>query len=938
MRMRLIQVLTIVLVGGAAWAASHDRYYYSGKTAIPLVVDEQRVAVRGSAASVAIEGWAPQEDAGGIAGWTVLRAADAGADVREAVAAVAAGAPQSFVTPVFIDEWGEALLLTRQVIVGFEAGVDAETQAAVLAPLGVSIAADYAGLPDTHLVQAESRNGWDVLAATNRIAERQEVRFAEPDFAFTARRSSTPPNDTLFGIQWALENTGQDGGTAGFDVRAREAWEVTLGDPNIILVVLDVGVQLDHPDLFVALAQDFTTDAGDGGPQNECDIHGTWVAGSIGALRDNGLGVSGLAPGCTIATARIGISNTPTCTLSWSGQLSWTLDALTWAESIGARITNNSNAYNVTSTPIREKYEQLRTLGMVHFASAGNDDDTGSTWPARLAAVNSVAATNRNGERAFFSNFGSSIFVAAPGEDVFTTDRTGTDGKVDDDYASVDGTSFASPLAAAAAGLILSILPDHTAAEVESAIRLSAADLGVTNLGGGLLDARAALELAAVIDSWIQLADVATPPAVSNAAMTYDPVRAESLLFGGLAGFSSSRETWAWDGGWSRRATTGPAPRFGHAMVYDAARDQTVLFGGFVGASGVNDTWVWDGTAWSLLGPSCFPPPRYLHAMAYDAARGEVVLFGGIVNGTDNAETWVFDGATWTQRLVAGPSARSYHAMTYDAARERVVLYGGASGSDETWVWEGAAWSLVSTEGPGERERHVLAYDAERERVLTFGGIRGADELVDTWEWDGLTWRIVSDLGPVGRSAAASTFDAARGLVLLFGGFTDAQLLGDTWAWRVTPPEIVQQPDDARVFVGQAATFDVVAEGLGPVTFQWLRDGAPLSDDATYTGSETDTLTVSNVTPELGGSFAVVVTDLRRSIESETAVLSITAFPPGDMNCDGLVNAADIGGFVDAIVGSYDVPGCSAQQADTNGDGAVNAGDIESFVAAVIGG
>ena len=176
------------------------------------------------------------------------------------------------------------------------------------------------------------------------------------------------------------------------------------------------------------------------------------------------------------------------------------MDAIDHAVSIGARVTNNSNQYAIASGAIESAYAQSRAMGLVHFASAGNFAVRVSTYPASLPTVNSIGAVDRTGSLASFSNFGTTLFATAPGEEIITTDRVGSDGQAEGDYTAVDGTSFASPYAAGVAALVLSLDPSLEAAEVEAILAETAADYGAPGFdavfGWGLLNARAAVERA----------------------------------------------------------------------------------------------------------------------------------------------------------------------------------------------------------------------------------------------------------------------------------------------------------------------------------------------------------------------------------------------------------------------------------------------------------
>ena len=171
-----------------------------------------------------------------------------------------------------------------------------------------------------------------------------------------------------------------------------------------------------------------------------------------------------------------------------------------------------------------------------------------------------------------------------------------------------------------------------------------------------------------------------------GAALAYDSLRQQVIMFGGLDGsyFAETRE-WRVESSCScrvwqlRSPAVSPSGRSFHAMAYDRRRDRIVLFGGTRGSSlGFGDTWEWDGTTWALRSPAQSPPPRFNHVMAFDSARARIVLFGGISGATTLNDVWEWDGTTWSVRSTAQPPAgRVRSAMTFDPLRGNLVVFGG---------------------------------------------------------------------------------------------------------------------------------------------------------------------------------------------------------------------------------------------------------------------
>jgi subtilisin family serine protease len=396
-------------------------------------------------------------------------------------------------SPVFVDTLGGPLIPTPVILMQFNHNPSLKQVNALLHELDadpVNVQA-WSALPGSYKVTSRSKNGFDIIAQANALSQRSDVRFAEPDMIFTGIGDGTP-NDPGFSVCWGLHNTGQSGGVVDMDMDSLESWDITTGDASISVLIIDTGVQQDHPDINQIGGMDFTGEGGNGDPVNMCDNHGTPVAGCVSAIMNNNLGTLGSAPGVMSVSARCFISALD-CSGGWSAYYSWTADALNWGLGIGVRVSNNSNGYGGTSSAVEAMYTSTRNAGMVHFASAGNDATSSIHYPSSLPTVNSVAALDIDGQLASFSNWGTGLAISAPGVWVYSTDRTGSDGYDSTDYSYVQGTSFASPYSAGVAALLLSIDASLTAAQVENAIHSSAIDLGSagydTTYGWGFINA-----------------------------------------------------------------------------------------------------------------------------------------------------------------------------------------------------------------------------------------------------------------------------------------------------------------------------------------------------------------------------------------------------------------------------------------------------------------
>ena len=369
-------------------------------------------------------------------------------------------------------------------------------------PLPGLIAAPRAGFPERpagwsrpwsclSLVERRSdlRSGFEVLDRCRELERSGLFEFVQPDWVCRVDELVVP-DDPILSSQWHLI------GTNGMN--AQGAWNIALGDPGIVTVILDDGVDVDHPDLsyLTGVGADFTGNPGANGGRHvhPDDDHGTLVAGCVAATTDNALGVASLAGNTRIVSAKIAIDDVPGPMITL--QTSWVVSALAWSSSIGARITNSSFGDPIYDQALATAYAQTAMAGMLHFGAAGNDGIATVSFPANAPHVHAISATDMNGGLAFFSSFGPEIELACPGRTIWTTDRVGAPGYSTGDYRSVGGTSLSSPLAAGLAALVWSINPSLTADQVMTILRQTAVDLGPVGkdpqFGHGRPDAAAA--------------------------------------------------------------------------------------------------------------------------------------------------------------------------------------------------------------------------------------------------------------------------------------------------------------------------------------------------------------------------------------------------------------------------------------------------------------
>ena len=358
-------------------------------------------------------------------------------------------------------------------------------------------------------VTAPGSSADDMVAWASRTAG---VESVEPDVIIA---SATMPNDPSFGRLWGLDNTGQSGGVAGADIDATRAWDVSTGSRSVVVAVIDTGVDYRHADLAANMWRNpgevagngidddrngFVDDVhgwdfanGDGDPFDD-EGHGTHVAGTIGAVGNNGVGVTGVNWAVSIMALKFLGSD-------GSGSTSDAIAAINYAtrmrRDFGVNVvaTNNSWGGGGSSAALRRAIQAGGDAGILFVAAAGNEgvnNDVTPSYPANdtSAAVIAVAATDRSNRLASFSNYGAtSVDIAAPGAAIYST-------VPGNGYASYSGTSMATPHVSGAVALLAAANPQATGAAIRAAILSSATR--VTGLAGkvatgGLLDVAAAL-------------------------------------------------------------------------------------------------------------------------------------------------------------------------------------------------------------------------------------------------------------------------------------------------------------------------------------------------------------------------------------------------------------------------------------------------------------
>ena len=433
--------------------------------------------------------------------------------------------------------------LTDQLIIRFKDTTSAANADAVLRKLQTEKGEKFRYARSTQqnadvfrFNKRKSKAEWDNLNTW--LKQQPEIEYVEPDYVLS---KMALPNDSYLSYQWSLTDS-------NVGIRADQAWASSTG-LNTVVAVLDTGY-LPHADLVANILPGYdmindsfvgndgngrdadASDPGDYVLAGECNSttgsnsswHGTHVAGTIAAVANNATGVAGVAYNAKILPVRV----LGKC----GGYTSDIADGILWASGNSvtgvpsnptpARVINMSlGGANACSTTLQNAINAARSKNTVVIAAAGNSNlDASQFAPANCNGVIAVAATGRDGGKAYYSNFGSIVDIAAPGgamsssayDGILSTLNAGTQTPTSDNYAFYQGTSMATPHVSGTAALMLSANPTLTPDQVESLLKSTARTFpaSCSGCGTGLMDANAAVQAAL---------NVVTPPTDPYAAL-----------------------------------------------------------------------------------------------------------------------------------------------------------------------------------------------------------------------------------------------------------------------------------------------------------------------------------------------------------------------------------------------------------------------------------
>jgi len=279
--------------------------------------------------------------------------------------------------------------------------------------------------------------------------------------------STIVPNDEYFDRQWALTR-----------IQALEAWQVTSGSQDILIAVLDTGIDSQHEDLTGKVVTDisFTDD------QAAADYygHGTHIAGIIAAGTDNSLGIAGVAPDCRLMNVKVaddrGICDSKAVA-----------EGIVWAVDNGAEVINLSLCFDQPAQALEDAVNYAWSQGAVLVAAAGNCGDSTPAYPACYDNCLAVTATNSDDVLGQMAKYGDWVDLAAPGADIYSTLPGG-------DYGYRSGTSMAAAYVTGVTGLLFTLVTDTNGNgllndEVRHTIENSCDEVGISGVANGRINA-----------------------------------------------------------------------------------------------------------------------------------------------------------------------------------------------------------------------------------------------------------------------------------------------------------------------------------------------------------------------------------------------------------------------------------------------------------------
>jgi len=585
--------------------------------------------------------------------------------------------------------------------------------------------------------------------------------MASPAYIPSGSSRSYTPSDPQFSGQWHYHNTGQNAGTVDADIDLPEAWDIIKGNTNVIVAVLDDGIEHSHPDLqanmWPGIGYNFVNNTSTIIPGD----HGTHVAGTIAASTNNNTGVAGIAGGDGTGNG-VRLMSCQVFNGNASGGFH---TAPVWAADNGAAISQNSWGYTTAG------YYEQATLdaidyfningggtvlnGGITIFSAANNNSPGDYYPAFYSNTLAVAATNNNDQKAYYSNYGSWVDISAPGGETNTLNSRGVLSTITSGgYGFQQGTSMACPHVSGVASLIVSLLPGIlTPAELRDILVSTTDNIDAVNpaytglMGSGRLNAFNALLSAQeyiIPTSAFSVSDTLICPgsSVMFTDQTLAPVTSWSWSFPGGSPSSHSGQTpppiqysipGSYDvtltvsDGTTSSTRTKTAYIEARPVIADFSANTNAIIGGdsviFTDMTECNaDTWEWSfpgGTPSSYSGQT--PPPVYYYLSgSYDVS---ITVSKAGIQDTKTITSFI-EVASPSVNMFSG-SLTSCDALFYDS--------GGALGNYQNYRNQVLTIYPASAGGAIRLSFNSFYLQEFSDYLTIYDGTSDTDPLIGSW-------------------------------------------------------------------------------------------------------------------------------------------------------------------------------------------------------------
>jgi subtilisin family serine protease len=816
-----------------------------------------------------------------------------------------------------------------ELVVGFRSSLAAAQQDVVVRQAG--------GRPESHFRQIDAvvvstpAGGSESVAKA--LASDPRIRYVEPNYVVSA---AVVPNDPSFGQLYGMHNTGQTGGTPDADIDAPEAWDVQTGSSSVVVGVTDSGIDFSHPDLAAqqwvntgencgssdptAPCADRTDGADDDGngfvddwrgwdfvsnDNNPADDnnHGTHVAGTIGAVGNNGVGVVGVNWNVKIAALKF-------LNAQGNGTTTGAIGATLYSADEGIQISNNSWGGGPFSQALVDAIEYGASRGMLFVAAAGNfssNNDASPYFPGSYSAdvITAVAATDHNDARSSFSNYGATtVDLAAPGTNILSTVPGGG-------YAFFNGTSMATPHVAGTAALLKARFPTATAYGLKALLMRTVdpkASLSGITVTGGRLNAASAVSCSsapkAVLLSPLSGfsvnvgqplairvlgANCASPAGLANVSVTVNgtPValsaaspdngRYTGTFTPGSAGPLTVTATVTIGGSSDVRTATGSASTNQNYICVD-------ISDGWVDATGGTQLPLATDDAFTTVTlPFSFSYYGQGHTQAFVSTNGYITLGSG--TGANNPNNPVIPGAANPNGVIApfwddlNPGAGG-------------AVYTAVTGSAPNRVFHVEWFDVPHFRNVGDATLELSLYETTNEIRFRY---------LDT-DFGNPTFNA-------GRSATAGVENQGGTLGTQYSRNTAVLTNGKAISCsQGGPPSPPPPPPTLAITTtslpggtaGQAYSQSVTATG-GTTPYSWSVVSGSLPPGLSLSPTGTPSATLSG-TPTTAGTynFTVQVTD--NAAATDTQALSVTVSPPGPTSAPAFGSAGAAAGALGTTI------------------------------------